>query len=121
MFAEGFGGDAMPSPFPGMNPYLERASVWRDFHETFMPAAREILSAQVLPRYFVRIDEKVYIHELSTNERRFIGRSDILVPALAPAERSVATSAVLEAPAQVFIPAVDTESQSFLEVRDRDS
>jgi outer membrane protein assembly factor BamB len=23
----------MPSPFPGMNPYLERGNVWHDFHE----------------------------------------------------------------------------------------
>ena len=31
------GGDAMPSPFPGMNPYIERASVWHDFHERWIP------------------------------------------------------------------------------------
>ena len=57
----------MASPFPGMNPYVERASVWHDFHESFLPLVREILSAQVLPRYFVRIDEHMYIHELSVD------------------------------------------------------
>src|SRR5271166_6472681 len=40
------GGATMPSPFPGMNPYIERASVWHDFHESFMPVVREILTAQ---------------------------------------------------------------------------
>ncbi len=58
----------MPSPFPGMNPYIERASVWHDCHESFMPVVQEILTAQVLPRYFVRIDEQMYIHELSAEQ-----------------------------------------------------
>jgi hypothetical protein len=51
----------MPSPFPGMNPYMERASVWHDFHERWMPAAAEVIGLRVLPRYFVRIDEQMYI------------------------------------------------------------
>ena len=29
----------MPSPFPGMNPYLEQEDAWRDFHEAFLPTA----------------------------------------------------------------------------------
>ncbi len=24
----------MPSPFPGMNSYLERANIWEDFHQS---------------------------------------------------------------------------------------
>jgi hypothetical protein len=112
----------MPSPFPGMNPYIERASVWHDFHESFMPLTRDLLTVQVLPRYFVRIDEQMYIHELPSEERRFIGRADILVPALVPASpATAAASQVLNAPAQVRLPVVDTEALSFLEIRDRDS
>jgi hypothetical protein len=112
----------MPSPFPGMNPYVERASVWHDFHERWIPLAAELIGAQVLPRYFVRIDEHMYIHELSAHERRLVGRSDILVPALAPTPTAGITgTSVLEAPAEVGIPAVDSEGQSFLEIRDRDS
>jgi hypothetical protein len=105
-----------------MNPYIERASVWHDFHESFMPLVREILTAQVVPRYFVRIDEQMFIHELSSEERRYIGRGDILLPALSTPERATnATSAVLDAPAEVRIPEMDTESLSFLEIRDRDN
>jgi Protein of unknown function (DUF4058) len=112
----------MSSPFPGMNPYVERATVWHDFHERWIPLAADLIGAQVLPRYFVRIDEHMYIHELSSQERRFIGRSDVLVPALTPPSTSAATaSAVLSAPAEVGVPAVDSEALSFLEIRDRDS
>ncbi len=111
----------MPSPFPGMNPYVERASVWHDFHESFIPLVRDILTAQVLPRYFVRIDEQMYIHELSSEERRFLGRGDLLIPALRPADTGASAVAILEAPAEVSMPAVDAENLSFLEIRDRDN
>jgi hypothetical protein len=33
----------MPSPFPGMNPYLEQYDAWHDFHERFIPLAAELL------------------------------------------------------------------------------
>jgi hypothetical protein len=112
----------MPSPFPGMNPYVERPSVWHDFHESFMPLVREILTAQVLPRYFVRIDEQMYIHELAAAERRFVGRGDILASALTPSSSPAVTAgSLLEAPLEVGVPAVDSETLSYLEIRDRDS
>ena len=112
----------MPSPFPGMNPYIERASVWHDFHERWIPLVADLIGAQVLPRYFVRIDEQMFIHELSADERRFVGRGDVLIPALTPGTPAPATAAaVLEAPAEVGMPAVDAENLSFLEIRDRDN
>jgi hypothetical protein len=105
-----------------MNPYIERASVWHDFHESFLPLVREILTAQILPRYFIRIDEHIYLHELSTRERQLLGRGDILVPALAPAPSATALAVpVMPAPAEVGVPAVDTEALSYLEIRDRDN
>ncbi len=53
----------MPSPFPGMDPYLEQEPIWHDFHERFLPVAAAQLSAQVLPRYIVLIDEHVYVND----------------------------------------------------------
>lgn len=33
----------MPSPFPGMNPYLEQPDTWEDFHHNFMTRVQEML------------------------------------------------------------------------------
>jgi hypothetical protein len=108
----------MPSPFPGMNPYLEQEDAWHDFHESFMPVAREILNSQVLPRYFVKIDEHVYIHELEES-RHFVGRADLaMVKGRTLGDQASATS-LLDAPAFVRQPSVDMERLSFLEIRDR--
>ncbi len=112
----------MPSPFPGMNPYLEQERAWNDFHESFMPAARDAIAAQVRPHFIAKINEHLFIHELPEDSRRFIGRADVGVtrPPFAPAEEG-ATAAVIEAPATVRLLSVDVERLSFIEIRDRDS
>lgn len=109
----------MPSPFPGMNPYLEQDDTWHDFHEKFLPALAEKLVPQVRPRYIVKLDEHVYLHELPPEPRRLAGRADVLVGhRIAPgaAQRGVG---VLEPPVHVRLPAHDVERVAFLEVRDR--
>jgi hypothetical protein len=54
------GGTSMPSPFPGMNPFLEQDDAWHDFHEKIIPAIAERLVAEVRPAYIVKIDEHFY-------------------------------------------------------------
>lgn len=111
----------MPSPFPGMDPYLEQSDIWQDFHERAIPLAAELLGAQVLPRYFVKIDEHIYVHELEEQSRSLVGRADLaIVKGPAPGIQTAATG-LLEAPAFVRQPSVDIERLSFLEIRDRQS
>ncbi len=40
----------MPSPFPGMDPYLE-GEMWQEFHETLATTIRAQLIASLLPKY----------------------------------------------------------------------
>ena len=109
----------MPSPFPGMNPYLEQPAAWRDFHSRFIPAAAEVLGAQVLPRYYVKIEENVFIHEPAASERFPLGRPDLSVHRGVDHAAPGAT-AVVAAPATVGMPVVVEEEQlPYLEIRDR--
>jgi hypothetical protein len=113
----------MPSPFPGMDPYLEQEILWHDFHERFLPAAAAQISAQVLPRYIVLIDEHVYLHDVEVDESRPLGRPDLSVAsgrehALAASQAGVG---VIEAPFQVRVPELVEERESFLTVCDRTS
>src|SRR5262249_2603376 len=112
----------MPSPFPGMNPYLEQAAVWHTFHEQFLPHCMEVLVAQVRPAYSVRIDEHIYLHERSAGDRAFVGRSDIGVASRAPARSGAVAGTAIAAPVVGRFPpgAIDAERLSFLEIRDRE-
>lgn len=113
----------MPSPFPGMNPYLEHEEAWHNFHEQFPAAVVAALEPQVGPNYFVKVDEHIFIHELPEERRRFWGLADVAIrqTTSAPPD-TVATAgatAVRAAPRQVLLPAVETVRLSFVEVRDR--
>ncbi|MBC7820942.1 MAG: DUF4058 family protein, partial [Planctomycetaceae bacterium] len=114
----------MPSPFPGMNPYLEQPSAWQDFHQAFITHIRESLSEQVRPGFFVKIEEFVFIHEPSDDERRkMLGRPDVAVfertggggvAVAEPRKNSIA--------AQIAqVPDVEIEKHSYVEIRDRHS
>lgn len=51
----------MPSPFPGVDPYLEAQGLWADFHSEFISAWRSALLDQLPPGYDARVGEHVYI------------------------------------------------------------
>lgn len=53
----------MPSPFPGMDPYLEDPGLWPDVHHELISEARAQLAALLRPRYHVAIEERVYISD----------------------------------------------------------
>lgn len=44
----------MPSPFPGMDPYLE-GYVWPDVHHSLASQIRDQLNPHLRPRYVARI------------------------------------------------------------------
>jgi uncharacterized protein DUF4058 len=109
----------MPSPFPGMNPYLEQEGVWQDFHVKFLTAINERLVPQVRPRYIVKLEEHIYVHELPPVPRRLKGRAEMSLASPEPAPERLVGAGVLEAPAHVELTVQDVERVPFLEVRDR--
>ena len=51
----------MPSPFPGMDPYLEAPHRWPGVHTLLIYAIAEMLNRQLVPRYVTEIEERVYL------------------------------------------------------------
>jgi len=69
----------MPSPFPGMNPYLEQSYDCEDFHTDFMIKMRggpESRSRSELLREGWKF--RLILHEtIRGPKRRFIGKADV--------------------------------------------
>jgi hypothetical protein len=62
----------MPSFFPGMDPYLESAAFWYDFHDRFINVWAEAI-ADVLPdEYEASINERVYLAASDPESRKLI-------------------------------------------------
>ncbi|HIK44304.1 MAG TPA: DUF4058 family protein, partial [Leptolyngbyaceae cyanobacterium M65_K2018_010] len=50
----------MPSPFPGMDPYLEDPTLWAGVHQRLIVAIANALAPQLRPKYIVAVEERVY-------------------------------------------------------------
>ena len=110
----------MPSPFPGMDPYLERHNVWPDVHSALIVATRDALAPQVAPAYYVAIEERMYIVALDSAE--FVGRPDVAIitaPIEArPARQTETITAVANVAQTVVLPQFEEVHERYLEIRD---
>ncbi len=46
----------MPTPFPGMDPYLERRGLWEEVHTGLIAAMQQLLNPLLQPRYRAGFD-----------------------------------------------------------------
>ncbi len=82
----------MPSPFPGMDPYIERSAIWGDFHDRFVAYFCGALQPLLRPRYVALTRDRLYVIE---SERPIY--PDVSLVRTSSPERPYATgTAVLE-------------------------
>jgi hypothetical protein len=55
----------MPSPFPGMDPYLEAESFWPAFQHQFVAGLYQILLPGLVDRYRARVGHRTYVTEMA--------------------------------------------------------
>ncbi len=53
----------MPSPFPGMDPYLEDERLWPGFQHHLVHALHQLLLPGLMDRYRARINQRHYVSE----------------------------------------------------------
>ena len=53
----------MPSPFPGMDPYIERPVIWPDFHNHLITAIKAALQPLLRPRYVALSEDRLFVVE----------------------------------------------------------
>jgi hypothetical protein len=64
----------MPSPFPGMDPYLETPNLWPDVHHGLISGIQADLNPALRPRYVARVELRVYISDEDDPGR------DVIIP-----------------------------------------
>ena len=52
----------MPSPFPGMDPYIEATGSWEDFHQELISACRAEINRRLPDTYVARVGERVQLY-----------------------------------------------------------
>jgi hypothetical protein len=94
----------MPSPFPGMDPYIEAPKLWSDFHANLATEIQTRLNQMILPKYVARLTPLVTYEVVEIGQVRGI-RPDVGVWRLPGSSGSFAATAVLTpAPVESEVP-----------------
>ena len=67
----------MPSPFPGMDAYLEQPVYWSEFHSRLIVAIADTLAPSLRPRYYIRVETRTYLDD--ANDDLLVGIPDAAV------------------------------------------
>ncbi|HBE21276.1 MAG TPA: hypothetical protein DEG17_05080 [Cyanobacteria bacterium UBA11149] len=110
----------MPSPFPGMNPYLEHPEIWPGIHHWLIVEIAKLLSPQLRPKYRVAVEVRIY--ETIREESLLVGIPDLIVKSSqTKTQQSTSNVAVMEStlkPQKVEVPLPETVKQGYLEIRE---
>lgn len=105
----------MPSPFPGMDPFIE-SQRFDEFHSVYLVTLAELLVPLVRPKYAVDVERYVF---LSAEDEERLYKPDVSISKTTDERRragGTGTVATLE-PRMLSIPSPDEEGQTFLTVR----
>jgi hypothetical protein len=110
----------MPSPLPGMDPYLEHPQSWPNFHHRLITAIAIDLAPQLRPRYRVVVEEAIY--QTQGQDSLLVGIPDVTVQRAArteTAQQSQDSSRVSTVqPLDVELPMPEVIRQGYLEIRE---
>jgi hypothetical protein len=110
----------MPTPFPGMDPYLERPGLWVQVHTNLIVDIQRFLNSLLRPRYHVAVEQHTYLSILPPDEQ-LVGIPDALVVAPDDSDGNVAVAVAPSATVQALegeLPLPEEVHQRYLEVHD---
>lgn len=111
----------MPSPFPGIDPYLEHPDVWAEVHNRLIVAIAITLAPSLRPKYHVAIEKRTYLGE--PDDSLLVGVPDVTVftqqsSRRSPSSQPSSTALAAFEPMKVAVPMIESVKESYLEIRE---
>lgn len=110
----------MPSPFPGVDPYLENPDIWAEVHNRLIVAIAIALAPSLRPKYHVAIEKRTYLGEADDSllvrvpdVAVFTGQSSVRQPPI-----QISSTAIATEPVKVAVPLIESVKESYLEIRE---
>lgn len=109
----------MPSPFPGMNPYLENPELWSEVHHRLITAIADAIAPPIRPKYRVAIEKRTYLSE--GEESALVGIPDVSVISQRSTISQTLSTTTIPASSEsimVKIPMPEEVREGYLEIRE---
>lgn len=114
----------MPTPFPGMDPYLERRGLWEEIHTDLIARIRQFLIPLLRPKYRVAIEQRTYL-SLISSKGELIGKPDVMIttpkqvyPSPSPSVMVMEQAMTADQPLVGELPTAEEIVERYLEIRD---
>lgn len=109
----------MPSPFPGVDPYLENPELWTEVHHRLITAISIAIESGLSRKYRVAIEKRTYL--IDGGESILVGIPDVSIYSQKSAITQTSSTATLptqDESVTVTIPMPQEVREGYLEVRD---
>ncbi|MGL5064446.1 MAG: DUF4058 family protein [Microcoleus sp.] len=110
----------MPNPFPGMNPYLESSDFWPEVHHWLISMLQESLVPQLVPKYRVAIEKRIY--QIKGEQSLLVGIPDVSIQRKTTPRNSstsnVVTATRIATPSKVTLPMYEEVREGYLQIID---
>jgi hypothetical protein len=112
----------MPSPFPGMDPYLEHPSVFPNLHDKLIVHLEETLQPLLPEPYYAKGNQRVWVDYIEASRIPDVGVMKPGQPAVSVAVGNGGGVAVAEMPVKVTAPYIpwDEFREPFVEIYSRE-
>lgn len=108
----------MPSPFPGVDPFIEASGRGLGFHNILIGHCSELLNARLPENYLAVVDERLELVEVSDEGRRRHRRPDVAVVHDTDSSRRAPAGTLAAAiePVSVTLPDYEEIAESYIEI-----
>jgi hypothetical protein len=108
----------MPSPFPGMDPYLEDPKYWGGVHTKLIGSINTVLNRELPEGYFADIEEHIWLQTDESEDRELLGKPDVFLMKGNGKSRNGTSGgiAVFEPTTHAVLPAARRKTQKYVKV-----
>ena len=115
----------MPSPFPGMDPYLENPHLWQDFHHRFATTMSDLMNQFLPGEFFAQMEQRLEVGIVDDEENESVSRyiPDVSINAAAWSDRGQSTALIAQpratvSPSEDWDVDVKMHKHLFIEIRE---
>lgn len=106
----------MPSPLPGMNPFIEQPKLWSEFHSRMIVAIADELDVLLSGDYRVAVKKRIYLSQ--DDEQILIEIPDVAVTTTPDSKETSRSAVAVVEPQTVELVELEEIQERYLEIRE---
>ena len=108
----------MPSPFPGVDPYLENSEFWPEVHHRLITAIADAIGPALRPKYRAAIEKRIYLSDAEDSDFMAIPEVKVFSKSSTVNQSAATVTLSRSEPITVTVPILEEAREGYLELRE---